>query len=337
MKNKLSFILAAGLSVSGFAAFAQSSTATLNQKANTSTSKIEDLKKPTEKKKDIDDEITDARMRATLGSKSNWSFKSALTYSGGSLQMPLETVRPAYRTSAEDERLAVLSGTVGINYRATDRDNISFGTGLSIVDPLHGDITKPAIDKTSDGGGETTARYRVATPYVGWSRGYKVLGVQNISSATYSLVTDEQDVKKGYHSSVSLGQTVLANFGTTKWNGGASFSLSKSLYSDTIANKAFEAALNAGTKTRSEWGFGIYPFLQYAFNDTYSFRTVFGYADFEQKQYASSAIQIEPYQSVGIGISVTRDIYLYPSVQFTPKDIRDDRTNVGIATNINLF
>ena len=43
------------------------------------------------------------------------------------------------------------------------------------------------------------------------------------------------------------------------------------------------------------------------------------------------------YQSVGLGISVTRDIYLYPNVQFLPEDIRSDLTNVALSANINVF
>ncbi|MGE5086588.1 MAG: hypothetical protein ACM3MG_09830 [Bacillota bacterium] len=337
MKNKISFVIAAALTLSAGSVFAQSSTASLNTAANTSTSKMDDLKKPTEKLKDIDDEITDARMRATLGSKSRFSFQSSLAYSGGSVQEPLGAVRPAYRTSAEDEVLADLSGQVGVNFRATERDNISFGTGITIIDPLHGDITKPATDKTKYGNNETASRYKVATPYVGYSRGYKAFGAQMISSATLSYYTADATVKRGYLGGVSASQTVLANLGSSKWNGGASVSGSKALYSGTIENKAFQKRLDAGTSFRDEWSIGLFPFLQYKFNDTYSFRTVFGYFQFQQQENKSSFEQIEPYQSVGLGLSITRDIYLYPNVQFTPKDIRDDRTNVALSANINLF
>ena len=113
---------------------------------NSSSASLSDLQKPDEKKSDIDDEITDARLRAQLGSKSVWSFKSSLAYSGGSIQDPLNSVRPNYRASATIESMTSLSGDVGVNYRAGERNNISFGTGVTIVDPLHGDITKPAED-----------------------------------------------------------------------------------------------------------------------------------------------------------------------------------------------
>lgn len=330
MKKNLSLWITV-LTLSAIQAGAQSAT------TNTSTSKIEDLKKPTEKVKDIDDEITDARMRATLGSKSRWSFKSSLSYSGSSVNEPLATVRPAYRTGPDAETLATLSGTVGVNVRLTERDNLNLGTGLTIVDPFHGDITKNAKDETSFGKGSEVARYRVATPFVGWSRGYKAMGSQMISSSSASYYTADTTTARGYMWNLGLSQTVLANFGTTKWNGGVSFTLSKDFYGNEVTNKSFAAAMAAGTVAREEWSVGAYPFLQYSFSDRYSFRTVFGYAEFQQKEGASEFGQVEPYQSVGLGISITRDIYLYPNVQFTPKDIRGDRTNVALSTNINLF
>ena len=336
MKNKTSFVIAAALTLSAGSVFAQSSNASLNKAANTSTSKIEDLKKPTEKLKDIDEEITDARMRATLGSKSRWSFKSSLSYSGGSVQEPLSSVRPAYRTSSTDEAMAYLSGDVGVNVRVGDRDSISFGTGLAINDPLHGDITKPAIDKREGAGDETLPRYEISTPYIGWSRGYKALGSQMISSVTYSHYTDSDSSKKSLLGSVSFSQTILANFGTSKWNGGVSVSGGKTLYTGDITDAKWKARQAKGY-SRSDINVGLFPFLQYSFNDTYSFRTVFGYFQFYKYEANDRYVQIEPYQSVGMGLSITRDIYLYPNVQFTPKDIRADRTNVALSANINLF
>lgn len=335
MKNTVSLLIAA-LTFSAMQAGAQTSTSTATS-TNTSTSKIGDLQKPTEKMKDIDEEITDARMRASLGSKSKWSFKSTLAYSGGSIREPGATVRPAYRTGPDAETLATLSGTVGVNARLTDRDNLSFGTGVTIVDPFHGDITKNAKNETILGKGQEVARYRIATPYVGWSRGYKAMGTQMMSSVTTSYYTADTTIARGYLWNLSLGQTVLANFGTSGWNGGVSFSLSKDFYGNSITDKSFAAGMASGAMSRDEWLGGAYPFLQYTFNDRYSFRTVFGLAEFQKKEDATEIGQVEPYQSVGLGISITRDIYLYPNVQFTPKDIRDDRTNVALSTNINLF
>ena len=51
----------------------------------------------------------------------------------------------------------------------------------------------------------------------------------------------------------------------------------------------------------------------------------------------SAVVASRPYQSMGIGMAVTRDIYLYPNVQFLPLDMRSDLTNVGMSANISFF
>lgn len=346
MKMNLSTLLTAGLVASPVFGWAQS--ATTSSSTNTSTVKVEEVQKADQKEKDIDNEITDARMRATLGSKSKWSFKSALGYSGGSISDPLGEIRPNYRAGANREALPALSGTVGINYRLTERDGLSLSTGVTIVDPLHGDIVKPATDKR--GGGNTgVSRYTVSTPSLGWSRGYKAMGTQMISSVSVSKYTSTDSANVDAWGDISLSQTVLANFGASNWSGGVSLTGAYSIYgdgqiSDVVINKrgtTLRQAHEAGDYKRDDLLIGLYPFAQYAFNDTFSFRTVFGYFEFlhYRDEYGNSQdfFQREPYQSVGVGISVTRDIYLYPNIQFTPKDIRADRTNVALSTNINLF
>lgn len=305
--------------------------------AGSSRTNIESLKKPQEKLKDIDNEITDARMRATLGSKSKFSFKSSLSYSGGSINDPLSPVRPNYRASATIEAMTSLSGDVGFNYRITDKDNLSFGTGITVIDPLHGDLTKSADDPRYGAGGSMD-RYQISTPYLSWSRGYRALDTQMISSVTYSHATDSDSVNKTkVFGSVSLSQTILANFGKSKWTGGTSITLGKNIYSGDISDEKLMARMAAGTYKRSDFTWGLFPFMQYSFTDRYSFRTVFGYFQFTRYEGSDDNIQLEPYQSVGLGISITRDIYLYPNVQFTPRDIRSDRTNVALSANLNLF
>lgn len=302
-----------------------------------STIKIDDVRKADEKEKDIDNEITDARLRAQLGSKSKWSFKSSLAYSGGSIEKPLDSVRPNYRASATVESMTTLAGDVGVNYRWGQRDNIGFGTGLTIVDPFHGDITKPAED-VRNGRSGSLSRYEVSTPYLNWSRGYRAFDTQMITSVNYGHATDSDSLNISRTFGVTtLSQTVLANFGTSGWNGGASFTLGKYFYSGDVTDAATVKRMEAGTYKRTDLTYGLFPFLQFQFNDRYSFRTIFGYFQFSRYEGYDDNVQLQPYQSVGLGISITRDIYIYPNVQFTPKDIRADRTNVAISTNINLF
>lgn len=330
MKNNtlMSLILAGSL----VALAAQGEEQTNNQNANTSTVNVSDLQKAQEKAEDIDQEITNARMRSELGSKSLFSFKSSLGYSGGSLQKPLDSIRPNYRASATIESLATLSGNIGMNYRVSKGGNLSLGTGISIMDPLHGDITANTFkDPRASKKGVEQKRAQVSTPYVDYSHGYRAMNMQMISSMTYSHYT-EQDATDYYNllGNVSLNQTVLADLGESAWQAGLSLSFDKD-----IAKGAF--AESAPDNMRQDFGVGLYPFAEYAFNDNYSFRTVFGYFQFVKYEESKELIQLEPYQSVGVGMALTRDIYLYPNVQFTPKDVRADRTNVALSANLNLF
>lgn len=312
-----------------------------NQSSNTSTIKVTDVQNKDEQRKDIDEEITNARMRAQLGSKSKWSFKSALAYNGGSVQKPFERIRPNYRASASAEALTTLSGSIGINYRMNDRDSLSLSTGVAMRNPFHDETGRSDFaDPRKAKAGKKVDRYYVSNPSVDWSRAYKAAGLQMISSAGYTHVTDPDSIQNtAALGSISLDQTVLADFGTSNWSGGLAFSFYYSLYSADTPDIGVQNGWQ-----QDDYGYGIYPFAEYSFNDTYSFRTVFGY--FEAVHYkdgqpgALPAGQVEsqtPYQSMGVGISVTRDIYLYPNVQFTPLDIRADRTNVALSTNINLF
>jgi hypothetical protein len=314
------------------------------QSATTSSAKMTELQKSDEKQKDIDDEITNARMRATLGSKSKWSFKSAMSYSGGSVAKPFERVRPNYRAGANVPSLTNLAGTIGVNYRMTERDSLSAGTGVTIRNPFHDDLgrsdfqdPRPKKDKHGNTVYKNTDRYEASTPYLEYSRAYKAGGMQMISSANYSHNTTS-DMTQGMNAigGLSLDQTVLADFGTSNWSGGMSLSFDTTFYGgDMSADFAAAGAL------QDDFGYGVYPFAEYTFNDRYSFRTVFGYLNMRHYKNTTgdqAAVESEvPYQSMGIGISVTRDIYLYPNIQFTPLDVRSDRTNVALSANLNLF
>jgi len=289
---------------------------------------------------DIDNEITNSLLRAQLGAKSRWSFKSFFGYSGGSIEKPLSELRPNYRAGAKIEDYASLMGTVGVNYRLTERDYLDFSTGITIIDPLHNGLTISLTDRRSGGQNASIPRFQVAVPSVGWSRGYSFHNVQMISGVSYSHFTDSDSANQNAIGAISFNQTLLETFLQSRWSGGLAGTYSYNFFGGSIKSSSLLPMYEAGIYRRTEVVLGIYPFLEYAFTDRICFRTVMGYFEFwkYKDEYNSNGryFQAEPYQSVGLGISVTRDIYLYPNVQFTPKDIRADRTNVALSTNINI-
>lgn len=312
--------------------FAQTET---TETSNNNTASVSDVQKTDEKKGDIDEEITNARMRATLGSKSKWSFKTSFGYNGGSVEKPFDSIRPAYRNAADMQALTALSGSIGGNYRVSKGGNISFGTSLVVRAPLEGDVFSDFNDPRDGSGGEKINRFEMSSPYIDYSHGYRLWGMQMISSATYTHYTTNDSTSSNYYNligNVAISQVFLADLGDSSWQAGASISIDKDFFNGDMG----AGFLAKGIK-RYEYGYGLYPFAEYIFNDTFSFRTVFGYFQFIKYEQDAEAFQYEPYQSVGIGISLSRDIYLYPNVQFTPKDMRADRTNVAISANVNIF
>jgi hypothetical protein len=139
---------------------------------------------------------------------------------------------------------------------------------------------------------------------------------------------------------LSVSQTILANLGNSNLSGGVSLSADLSLFNGK-PDDVYTPDMLSGALMRDDYGLGIYPFAEYSFNDKLSFRTVFGYFNFvhykNEYNNPTDLRQSVPYQSMGLGISVTRDIYIYPNVQFVPRDIRADRTNVALSANISLF
>jgi hypothetical protein len=311
-------------------AFAQEAT-------NTSNVKTSDVQPTVETQKDIDKEITNARMRATLGSKSKWSIKTALGYSGGSVERPFDRIRPNYQAGTTTPVLTNLSGSVGIKYSLSGSESLSLGTGIVVRNPLHGDLNRGSFSDPRNN--KSTERFNVANPSLSYSNAYKVSGIQMVTDAGYTHST-ESDSVKNYNSigGASISQTGIMALGNSGWEGGISISAGYSFYNGDMDAEFAAANPNAA---QDDFSYGIYPFAEYAFNDRFSFRTVFGYfgnTHYKSKSGDQAAVVADtPYQSMGIGMSISRDIYLYPNIQFTPLDIRADRTNVALSANINVF
>lgn len=292
---------------------------------------IEDVKpKEAKQGEDLDAEITNARMRAESGSKSKLSMSLGLGYSGGNVTKPLSEERPNLLGNAETETATELGGDISLRYRFNKNYSATFGIGYSAYTPLQGDVNKD--ERQTD----------ISNPSLGFSRAGKLGIFQAISSIDYSHGTARAWDEIGLTDIVGIGQTMLTTVGQTALTLGVSVSTNLYLYNNAINT----------VDRRNLFTVGIYPFLEYAFNDTFQFRTVFGYMNFyhrrDQGAFAPFSsdndtasflnMQKRPsYQSMGIGIAITRDIYLYPNIQFLPTDLDAEKTNVALSATINMF
>jgi hypothetical protein len=143
------------------------------------------------------------------------------------------------------------------------------------------------------------------------------------------LITNNQLKNRGYESLLNADQNFMYDIGKSGLTVGLSMN-----YGYYTHSRAPDAGDQLATNN-----LGFYPALEYIINDTLNLRTVSGMWVYQQTTGSPSDSweKLKVYQSVGLGFSLTRDIYLYPNFQFIPSDIRSDRTNIAMSASINIF
>ncbi len=322
-------ILFVSLMALGFAAQAQE-----NAKADAgqSTIKAEDTKEKNKVDGNIDEEITNARMRAESGSKSKFSLSSSIGYTGGTLSRPFGVDRPNLaREPGVQERTSADIG-LDLRYRWTKSQSLTLGTSAGLMTPFQGDMS------ASDN------QLNVFDPVVGYNLVGKVGEVQMNGGVSVAVGTSQEARGVDRDGSMSLSANALRTFqngltvGLGLGLGYNAYNTKPGAISDLETREKVKNFY--GGDSRTEWSLGLYPFAEYEFNDTLSARTVFGYFNWRHlygDSERSRLLQTFVYQSVGVGISVTRDIYLYPNIQFVPGNIRSDFTNVAMSATLNMF
>lgn len=265
----------------------------------------------------VDEMITNKKMRAESGSKSKYSIRSVLKYEGGSIEKPLDEERPNIGDAPGMTDFSVLTGEISGKYTIDSKRSLMAGVGVRYITPLAG-FQKPA--------GFTGDKVDADNPYLYYQYVTKVSGIQTVLTAQPRLITQSNLVKKNYVSDLTLAATTLYDVGTTGLSIG-------------VFSQIYGVAYSKDSADDNDLSFGIDPFIEYQINDTFNLRTVFNVWNYDHFRAVSFGKweRENLLQSVGVGISVNRDIYLYPNLQFILDDIRADRTNIGLQTALNLF
>ena len=326
MKTTIALLFA--LSLTGVATTALAEEAVVSP--NTSSVKTSDVQKKDEQFKDIDQEITNAKLRAESGSKSRWSVKSDVSINGGSLEKPLDAVRPNYAGIAGADGSTSISGTIAGAYRLTEKDSIRLGTGIFMATPFQ---DAPEDLSNSRGARKTD----VSNPYLEYTRSFRMGKIQNVFDMSVTNYTQNY-YSNGLKASnmVDVNHTFMLDIQGSNWSPGVNFDANYTFYKDSKQDMDTTEFLADG---RADYELAAYPLVEYAFNDKYSFRTVFRLATFDHYRSDNGSTYARQLytQSVGIGVAMTRDIYVYPNLQFAPENMAPERTNVGLSTTINIF
>jgi hypothetical protein len=277
---------------------------------------------------EADQAITNRLLRASAGSLSRWSGNFNINYNGGSVAKPLAAQRPNINDGADSLTLQYMNANVGFRYRLNPLNSLTVATGVFMTTPFNTTIktNDPALrDEFKKTRGVLTAN----DPNLIYTNLMNFGGYQFVNTVTPTLITNSQQRHQGYRASGDVSSTMM------KVVNGSNLSLGLALeWTGYSYDKTYGQSKGLATNVWQS-----YPIAEYIINDWLNLRTLVGWPVYQQTRQMkpNNYTQRIMYQSFGTGISVTRDIFLYPNIQFIPADIRADRTNIGLSAYVNTF
>ena len=326
-KNALS-----GLAILSLAVSANAATTKKSSKNKTAVKQSE-LKK--EKEAEENTEITNKKLLAELGSKSKYSMSFSLNYSGGSIDKPFSKDRPNLGNAVVPPAVNLSAGISG-RLRLSKSTSVTAGFGVAIVQPFHEAQADQGHDKYLD-------KWEVSDPNVGYSSSAKLGSLMVINGATLTYYTNQRSTAVKSLADLTLSNVLVLPVGKTGWQLGLA---------NYIWGASFEGSRNdKGVDVRdsqADFGVATYPFAEYTINDTFNFRTVFQQFNYYHTRTMGNLSKLQRSsgaQSVGLGISVNRDVFLYPNFQFSTENLSTEwlrdrfvkESTVGMSATINAF
>jgi len=277
---------------------------------------------------DLDQEITNAKLRADSGSKSKFSMSATANYRGGSVSRPFAAERPDLSGLPDNQVDTSLDGTLKMRYRPDKNSSLSAGVSMGMKTPFQGDVN------------ENENQLNIGDPLVGYNRTFAAMGLQNSWNVYGSVGTSDESKNIDRDASFATDFTLMKKF--------ERFSLgtTASIWYDVLATEPGEnirwrqrPGMQKVDK-RVQWGGTFSPAVEYQLSEKVVLRALFAY--FRWKHLYGDGdnwrlLRIKEYNSVGVGVAVIRDVYLYPNVQFLPRDAKMANTNVGLSATLNVF
>lgn len=270
--------------------------------------------------------ITNRRLRADSGSLSRWSVSSGFTYQGGSLAHPKDASRPNIVKGADALTLQNFTGDIGVRYRVTKLFSLTASTGVFMTTPFHDSIrtNDKKLKKNFD---ENHQKATVNDPFLKATYVNKFYVFQSVTQVKITDITNNQQKLDGYRWNYYASEQLMHNVSGTKFSYGVN------------VNVQFYSFNGHKNTNLTDQVHGVIPALEYEISEKLNFRTTFGTWVYQhiRKDDNWTYEKRKAYQSVGLGILLSRDVFLYPNIQYIPSDIRSDRTNIALSANINFF
>jgi hypothetical protein len=271
-----------------------------------------------QKKFEENHEITDAALKATAGSLSQWSMRFNLSYYGppvgdlGALDQPNPDGAVAATATA-------ISGSIGTRYRLDPQHSISLTAGVSDNYPLR---SQQKLD--------------INNPLLTYDMAFKLGNWQLVSSPGISLVTQKVYTSKGEYGGLSYSLYSAYNLGDSGFALTGDAALGYYLF-----NRDYNSAppKKGGDGKVRRINYSLYPGMKYNVNSKLNLNTQVVFTLFNPRS-EDSVLPIysrRVWQKVGVGYAITRDIYVNPYVQFYPSKMALDTTTINLSTVFSIL
>jgi hypothetical protein len=273
----------------------------------------------------VDDLLTNNNLRAYSGSTSTWSIASTFNYNGGTIQAPFAEDRPNIANASSTTLKADLDGSISVKYNLNAKHSLLAGFGVRWIAPF---------SKNGPTNYDGTV-YDVMNPYIEYQYIYKWVGIQSVLQVSGTQWTQADQTAIGDAQQLNIDQENAFELGTSGVSLGASIYLQYQWFNKTGAAAGFSDV----TTQQSVYILSFSPVVEYQLTEKINLRTWLGLWTYEHYVSESNRLAFSRdtvIQSIGVGISVTRNIFLYPNVQFVPDQMISSATNVGLTATINL-
>ncbi len=257
-------------------------------------------------------EITDAKMRADLGSLSRYSFKLDLGYNGPTIGKPLEKDLPnpdnMRRVNATN-----IKGNISGRFRLDSNSAVFLGGGLSALYPFHG-----------------MGRMDINTPQIGYDMFHRVGDAQmrNAFGVSFETVPTYQAV--GIAGGLNYIGSTLFDLGTSGFASGMDLILFYKVY-----NRAY---LPTDGNTPRYTAI-LSPSLKYNLSDRASIGTNLGFAFWNPRALGNTTALLPQtaIQRLSFGYAFKKTVFVAPYLNFYPSKLAMDTTTINLSTVFSLL
>jgi hypothetical protein len=265
-------------------------------------------------------ETENNHLKTLDGSQSPFSGQFNITYNGSTISHPFsaDAPNPGGQVPAP---LVVLSGTVAVRYRFDKTTTMGVGTGVTTETPFQGPKNTTLAD-----------------PYIDVARTFYIDKVRNRVDFQVTDWTDHQHNDDfGYRLGLTFSDQIIYPLpsGLTL---GFFLEIDYNFFSGD-AKYATATATPGVLGSQIQWDIVTDPFVEYRINKTFNLRTAFGIASLNKRNLANDFALAHPsvYETVGVGMQLLPDWFIYPYFQYFPGNISSNNTVTGFSTIVNLF